>query len=213
MIPGYHIDENHGFLVQSRIFVQKQTYDLAYIDQRYEKYPKLGLMSHERLELIKDVCGRPASIFDFGYGNGAFLLHCYTDGIQTSGYEVNGWPLPECCMFSNVDPFISYDVATLYDVFEHLTEDEQRTLLSTLVCKNLVISVPWCHIELGREWFAAWRHRRPDEHLSAWNAGSLCSLLRIYNYVPVFVGNPEDNIRKVEGEWWPNILTVIFKRV
>lgn len=213
MIPGYHIDPNHGFIVQSHIFKQKQVYDIEYVKARYEKYPTTARMSYERLELVKDVCGRPATIFDFGYGNGDFIRHCASDGIQASGFEINKWPVPQECVFTSVDPFLSYDVATAYDVFEHLSEDEQRQLLDTLVCAHLVVSIPWCHIELGDDWFAAWRHRRPDEHLFHFNVGSLCSLFRLYNYRPVYVGNPEDQIRKVDGEWWPNILTVIFKRV
>lgn len=213
MIPGYHIDANHGFVCQSHIFARKQVYDRAYIDQRYDTYKTSALMCVQRLDLIKDICGRIGSIFDFGYGNGQFLLHCHHDGIDASGYDINGYPLPKGPEFTYPDPLTTYDVATLFDVFEHMDETEQRELIGTLSCRYLAISVPWCHIELGGDWFLEWRHRRPDEHLFHFNAGSLCSLLRLYNYQPVFVGNPEDQIRKVEGEWWPNILTVIFKRL
>lgn len=214
MIPGYHIDENHGFIQQSRIFDKKMVYDKAYVQQRYEKYDTVERMCMLRLDLIKDHCGRPTSIYDYGYGNGAFLNHCLHDGIQTFGFEVNTWPVPEGCMYVTHDPFMRFDVVTLFDVFEHLTEDEQRALLSTVVCEYMVFSVPWCHPELGPEWFQnTYRHRRADEHLSHWTPASLCSLLKIYNYRPIFVGSPEDQIRNHPDEWWPNILTVIFKRV
>lgn len=215
MIPGYHIDENHGQIVQSHIFDKKMVYDLAYIEQRYQKYDTVERMSMLRLDLIKDHCGRPNCIYDYGYGNGAFLVQCQQDGIMATGYEVNGWPLPEDCTYALPDAFMAFDVVTLFDVFEHMTEDEQRQLLSTVVCRYIVFSVPWCHAhELGDEWFQnQYRHRRVDEHLSHWTPASLCSLLKIYNYRPIFVGQPEDSIRKVESEWWPNILTVIFKRV
>lgn len=215
MIPGYHIDPNHGCLWQSHIFEKPMVYDKAYIQERYEKYSSVERMSMLRLDLIKDVCGRPGSLYDFGYGNGAFLVQCQTDGITSWGYEINTWPIPEGCRHALPDPFIAFDVVTLFDVFEHLTEDEQRQLLGTVVCKHIVLSVPWCHAhELGPEWFThAYRHRRPDEHLSHWSPASLCSLFRIYKYTPVFVGNPEDQIRKVDGEWWPNVLTIIFKRL
>ena len=192
MIPGYHIDANHGHIVQSRALERKTPANKAI------SYP---LLSFQRLELIKDVCGRPATLLD--YGSPEFVLYCDTGGIQTTG----------CRISDAADPFIAYDVATLFDVFQLMTEDEQRDLLGTLVCKHLVLSVPWCHPELGAEWFAAWRHLKRDEHLSHWTSASLCSLLRIYNYRPIYVGNPEDAIRKVESEWWPNILTVILKRI
>lgn len=213
MIPGYHIDHNHGFVKQAHIFDKKMVYDRAYIKERYEKYTTVDQMNVLRLDLIKDHCGRPDTIYDFGYGNGSFLTHCYHDGIKPCGYEVNTWPLPDGCMHALPDPLMKFDVVTLFDVFEHLTEDEQRQILG-VVCRYMVLSVPWCHWhELGDGWFMDWRHRRADEHLSHFTPASLCSLFRLYNYRPIFVGNPEDQIRKVETEWWPNILTVIFKRV
>lgn len=214
MIPGYHIDKNHGSVHQSHIFDKKMVYDQAYIEQRYQKYDTVDRMNVLRLDLIKDVCGRPGSIFDYGYGNGSFLVHCHEDGIRSAGYEINTWPLPEGCMHAIADPLLRFDVFSMFDVFEHLTEDEQRSLLGNVICGHMVFSLPWCHYELGDEWFQnSYRHRRPDEHLSHWAPGSLCSLLKLYNYRPVYVGNPEDAIRKVESEWWPNILTAIFKRV
>lgn len=211
MTPDYNIDENHGFLRQARIFNKPMVYDQEYIRQRYDTYTTNELMSMLRLDLIKDHCGRPKTVFDFGYGNGAFLRQCVTDGIQGFGYDISGYPIPDGAQFTSHENLV-FDVVTMFDVFEHLSEDEQRHMLGTLRCKWLVISVPWCHaMELGLEWFSQWRHRRPDEHFSAFGAASLCSLLKVYKYVPVYVGCPEDAIRK-PTDHLPNILTVVFKR-
>lgn len=212
MTPDYDIDPNHGFLKQTRIFNKPMVYDREYIAQRYDTYTTNELMSMLRLDLIKDHCGRINSIFDFGYGNGAFLNQCQHDGIQSFGYDINQYPIPEGCIFTSHDN-LTFDVVTMFDVLELLNEDEQRHMLGTLNCKWLVISVPWCHaMELGWEWFSQWRHRRPDEHLAGFGVASLCSLLKVYKYVPVFVGCPEDAIRK-PTDHLPNILTVVFKRV
>lgn len=212
MIKGYTIDENHAFVKQTGIFERKQVYDVEYVRSRYDTYTTNEVMSMLRLDLIKDHCGRPEHIFDLGYGNGAFLKQCVTDGIRSYGFDVSGYPIPEGCVFASPE-FLTFDVVTLFDVFEHLTEDEQRNLLATLQTRYLVISVPWCHaMEIGWDWFYAWRHRRVDEHLAHFGVASLCSLLKVYNYKPIFVGNPEDAIRKSDNGL-PNILTVIFERV
>lgn len=211
MTPDYDIDSNHGFVKQTRIFNKPMVYDQQYIRERYDTYTTCELMSMLRLDLIKDHCGRINSVFDFGYGNGSFLKQCVHDGIDSYGYDINGYAIPEGAKFTSHDNLV-FDVVTMFDVLEHLTEDEQRHMLGTLHCKWLVISVPWCHaMELGWEWFSHWRHTRRDEHLFHFGVASLCSLLKVYKYVPVFVGCPEDAIRK-PTDHLPNILTVVFKR-
>ncbi len=74
------------------------------------------------------------------------------------------------------------------------------------------MSVPWCHYPTVWEWFGAWKHRRPGEHLWHWSERTLPALFGVVGYRLVLHGCPEDAIRRPDDPTEPNVLTALFVR-
>jgi hypothetical protein len=98
-------------------------------------------------------------------------------------------------------------VISFFDVLEHF---EEIDFVKDLDCNYVYISLPWCH-NFSEEWFMDWKHRRPDEHLWHFNEKSIENFFNEMGYDMVDYSNVEDLIR-VSGEEYPNILTCIFKK-
>jgi peptidoglycan hydrolase-like protein with peptidoglycan-binding domain len=88
--------------------------------------------------------------------------------------------------------------------------DKAINFVKDLDCNYVYISLPWCH-NFSEEWFMNWKHRRPDEHLWHFNKKSIENFFNEMGYDMVDYSNVEDLIR-VSGEEYPNILTCIFKK-
>jgi len=179
-------------------------YDHAYV-ARYEKYPEREL-SKIRAALFRRFFPDAEAVCDVGYGTGAFLreinrssgwVHCY-------GYDISPYPAP---LFVKIDPnwqINRWSVLTFFDSLEHFDE------LPRFKARSAIVSVPWYHPALGAEWFYRWKHRRPGEHLWHFTPETLANAMAINGLRPVFIGSPEDAVRKNDGDW-PNILTMVFK--
>jgi hypothetical protein len=97
-----------------------------------------------------------------------------------------------------------WPVLTFFDSLEHFDK------LPEFEAWGVIVSVPWYHPALGAEWFYRWKHRRPGEHLWHFTPETLANAMAINGLRPVFIGSPEDAVRKNDGDW-PNILTMVFK--
>jgi hypothetical protein len=199
----YVVDSATGALMSRDRTIRAQ-YDHAYV-ARYEKYPEREL-SKIRAALFRRFFPDAEAVCDVGYGTGAFLreinrssgwVHCY-------GYDVSPYPAPS---FVKIDPNWQINrcsVLTFFDSLEHFDE------LPRFKARSAIVSVPWYHPALGAEWFYRWKHRRPGEHLWHFTPETLANAMAINGLRPVFIGSPEDAVRKNDGDW-PNILTMVFK--
>jgi len=190
--------------LMSRDRTIRAQYDHAYV-ARYEKYPEREL-SKIRAALFRRFFPDAEAVCDVGYGTGAFLreinrssgwVHCY-------GYDVSPYPAPP---FVKIDPnwqINRWSVLTFFDSLEHFDE------LPRFKARSAIVSVPWYHPALGAEWFYRWKHRRPGEHLWHFTPETLANAMALNGLRPVFIGSPEDAVRKNDGDW-PNILTMVFK--
>jgi hypothetical protein len=115
--------------------------------------------------------------------------------------------VPEGCEFVENMFEDNYDVVTFFDSLEH---QDDPYFLNRLKCKNIVVSLPWCHY-FSDDWFAGWRHRKPDEHLWHFDATSLVKFMKDQGYQLVSITNIEDTIRQHKEEY-ANILTGVFTR-
>ena len=176
--------------------------------EQYNSYGELGkYMSYLRLGNIVGALGRlPTSLLDVGYGNGDFLRTCVDAGIESWGYDISDYPLPEGAEAGDI--YGEYDVVTFYDSLEHFTNIE---FVHDLQCNYLVISVPECHYPEDEEWFMNWKHRRVDEHLWHFNRHSLKEFL--VGYELVSESTVEDVIRKNPEQPENNIITVVYRRL
>ena len=186
------------------------TYSNDYMSY-YNKIPS-NKMSEIRYKLLTDYIENFDSVCDFGYGNGSFLKHCLNQGKTTFGYDVSDYPTPEGTKKLNDYTEIDVDVVTFFDSLEHKEERNLEPFLVSLKTKYVVISLPWFHEHMGRDWFSNWKHRKPNEHFHHFDVHGLVGLLNDTNFQLIHIGNEEDQIRK-PVDIHPNILTVIAKRI
>ena len=145
-----------------QIEVDPVEYSKEYIESSYSSYgDKPTCMGYLRLGYITGVLGRtPKSLMDVGYGDGSFLKVCKDIIPICAGNDVSGYDVPEGCAQED-NLLAEYEVITFFDVLEHF---ENIEIVKELNCKYIVISVPNCTYK-GDDWFAEWKHRRPNEHL------------------------------------------------
>lgn len=206
MIPNYKQDQ-YGVLHQ--IERQPFVYNAQYIDAGYGKLQLLtDEMAHLRLGYVIGAIGRvPESVLDVGYGTGDFLKACTRIVKQCSGHDLFTDLLPAGCDFVTDITEQHHDVITFFDSLEHYPDIE---FVKDLKCNYAVISLPWCH-NFSDKWFAAWKHRKPDEHLHHFNADSLAAFMLANGFSLVSHSNVEDIIRSSPC-LHPNILTAVFKK-
>lgn len=223
MLPGYHKDPETGVICQSLLFpeIKKPAYSKQYIENSYEKYgAKVDELSYMRLGFLLSQIPKPheCNLLDFGYGNGGFLKAAARIFKQTYGYDINGYDIPdkierniqivlnESTIFEN-----KFDVITFFDSLEHIPD--ALTLIDHLKTTFIMISVPSCNFGDNDEWFASWKHRRPNEHLYHFDMCSLIMFMQEKGYVCVSgISNFEDTIR-VSPDNKPNIITGIFRKL
>jgi hypothetical protein len=202
-----------GIIRQDEIINELQVYDIDYVNNRYNSYGELGMqMAYYRLGfLLGQLNTTPNSVLDIGYGNGDFLKACTNIIPNCYGNDVSNYPLPSNVTFVENIFDAHYDVVTFFDVLEHFKD---ITFVKDLKCNYILISLPWCHY-FNDEWFAGWKHRRPDEHLWHFNETSLITFFDKMGYDNISISNMEDAIRKdatATQHKYSNILTGLFKK-
>lgn len=209
---GYEVDAN-GVICQRDMTV-RQVYDREYVASRYDRIPEtVRQMSFLRAGFVYGVCGQPRSLLDIGYGNGDFLAvwrlwsSLYVD---LWGYDVSDYPVPETCRRANAEDLYGrrWDVVTAFDSIEHIPD---ISFLGKLEAKRLVVTVPWCHGELGLGWFRRWKHRRPGEHLRHFNPASLVMTMKLYGFSFLTYSALEDAIRQPDNSH-ENTFTAVFTK-
>jgi hypothetical protein len=184
-------------------------YNYDYVNNSYNTYGESGLrMAHLRVGyLIGSLGFAPNSVLDIGYGNGDFLKICSSIIKNCYGHDISGYPLPDHVTFVENPYENEYDIVTFFDVLEHFDDIYDIKNLKT---NYILISLPYCHY-YSDEWFEAWKHRRPNEHLWHFDKNSLISFMNEIGYNCINICNIEDTIRKDKLNS-PNILTGIFKK-
>ena len=203
---GYIWHESGALMSRDRTITAK--YDHAYV-ARYEKYPEQA-SSYLRANLAERFKPDWENVCDVGCGTGAFLaeMHKRKPAARIAGHDVSDYPLPSCIETAPDWPIGQWDILTFFDSLEHFPDLNDLKLIRA---KTVIVSVPWYHPELGNDWFDSWKHKRPGEHLWHFTPGSLAEIFGGFDYRPVFIGSPEDNVRG-SAPWGSNILTMVFRR-
>ena len=206
----YTVLEN-GVIHQTSYNKIDYNYDYS---NKYNNYGEKGnYLGYLRLGTLIGAIGEiPKRILDVGYGNGAFLSAAKTIIPYCAGCDLSPYPVPEDCHRVESLTDAEYDVITFFDSLEHF---DDITIIKSLKCKYIFISVPWCPTtDASSVSFLNWYHRRPNEHLWHFNKDSLTTFFGECGYDEVIGGLAiEDAIRKNAAVApKPNILTALFKR-
>lgn len=204
---SYLVDE-YGVIHQ--LEPSKFEYDPAYISTYdHGRYARQGhALNSLRTSLILEMYCRifsemPRTVLDFGCGNGAFGKVAGAIFDSCFGFDVIDYPLPE--EMKRVDSLIPADIYTFWDSLEHCPDID---FVESIECKMVAISLPLCHFD-SLEWFAEWRHRKPNEHLHHFSSETLMSFMNSKGWKPYYTSNLEDVVRTPNDDK-QNILTIIF---
>lgn len=218
MLNGYTIN-NSGVIQQ--LNPSPYVYDHKYVEDRYDSYGiQCDMMSYLRYGYMVGVLEhRPRRVLDIGYGNGSFLKICRNAGMETYGYDVSEYPLEYGTKLTYSEMMgMEFDVITFFDSLEHFSD---LGFLEELQTQYIVVSVPECqynHLSttegevVADEYFAGWKHRRPDEHIWHFDSISLCNTFERARYHNMSLSNIEDIIRKPTSGY-ANILSAVFNRM
>lgn len=174
-------------------------------------------MSEIRFDNIFQSLGKlPGSILDVGYGNGSFLLYCKEERVKgIYGYDISPVNPPmDIKRIASFDELKYVDVITFFDSLEHCYNIDD-VIHSLPEHKYIVITVPCCRdINYGYtdEWFASYKHLKPDEHLFHFTTIGLLQFMIEKGYALVSLNSCEDTIRKPVDQY-PNTITGIFRKL
>lgn len=187
------------------------SYDADYAHQ-YDHRP-VQEMSELRWDFIQSHLKLPrgSRILDVGYGNGAFLKHARSVGMDIYGIDLHtedfGVPVV------HLGTEIHFDIVCFFDSLEHFPN--LRPILN-LRTENVIVSIPNTPSWLMSKPHA-WRHYKPGEHLHYFSRRSLDNFMSAWGFgVKRADGYPEDSLRgklNIGGQVVDNIYTAIYTRI
>ena len=193
-------------------YIDKYMNDPSYVDGSL----KLSLIRYAFM--VGAIGYTPDSLLDIGYGNGDFLRICQNFIPNIYGFDIAPTSLNGKVKLLNHLPFdyivdtFEYDVVCFYDSLEHF---QNADFIKKLKTKYISISLPHCksptNTENFEEWFNAYKHRKPNEHIYHFCPESLELFFIKNGYYLVSLTNVEDYIRK-PSEDKPNIINAVFKK-
>jgi hypothetical protein len=203
MLEGY-TKLNNGVIFQTDLKCT-MNYDCDYIKRSYKEDAMLNI-AYLRFGFLLGVGIEKGSILDVGYGFGHFLKLCKKFKFNTFGIEVNESNISDFAKKGSFDEY--YDTITFFDSLEHF---QSIDFVKNLKCKNLIISLPWCHY-FNDDWFKSWKHRKYGEHLWHFSDTALCNFLEENGYRINLISCFEDALRTpIDNN--PNILSVFATKI
>lgn len=203
----YCDDPGGGF--RQRDLTVRQVYDRQYLEERYTAIDdRVWMLSTRRLQIIEAFLPGRGRLLDFGCGTGRLVQQAGNHGWDAWGVDIiAGAGRRKTVADAQRE---RWDVVTFFDSLEHLPDP--YATVSSLDTQAVVVSIPECHHPKNREWFMRWRHRRPGEHLWAWNRLTLDRFFASLGFCPILHSWFEDAHRPNPDQVEPNILTVIYRK-
>lgn len=204
-----HAEGGTGF--RQRDLIARVEYDADYVRSRYAAIDdRVKQLSGRRLQVLQAFWPWTGRLLDFGCGTNRFAQLARGGGWQAFGYDVvPGGEWPRLTGSQVLGP-VDWDVVTFFDSLEHLPRP--ASAITSLRPRCVMVSVPECHRPDDPEWFMAWRHRRPGEHLWHWNRHTLDRWFAALGYRPLMHSTFEDEFRPGDDKDLTNILSAIYVR-
>lgn len=166
-----------------------------------------------RMRFVRSVL-RPASVLDFGCGDGGFLVAASAEGWRATGVEMK----PEHARFKGLevaerieDTAGPFDLITLWHSLEHVRSP--REVLGALSARlarrgRVVVAVPNLDSQQARFFGAKWFHLDVPRHLFHFTPTALVRLFDIHGLKVVHKWNLETEI-DLFG-WTQSVLNVMM---
>jgi Methyltransferase domain len=184
-------------------------YDADYA-HRYDARPHRALSALRWKFIERSVRLMAGSrILDIGYGNGSFLKHARSCGMEVYGLDVHGEDFGITTV--SRDTPLAFDLVCFFDSLEHIPK---FAWLFALRAAHVIVSIPDAPDYL-LETPRAWRHFKPGEHLHYFSRHSLDLLMRNWGLTTKLAdGCPEDELRgklSFGSRVHDNIYTAIYR--
>lgn len=193
---------------RQRDLTVRQVYDRAYVEERYAAIDDaVWLLSARRLDVLEAFAPGRGRLLDFGCGSGRVVQQAVNRGWDAWGCDLApGAGGRRLTAFEAVRR--KWDTVTFFDSLEHVANPDG--LVRALSPRVVMVSVPWCHRPDDADWFMAWKHRRPGEHLWHWGRETLDQFFARLGYRPLMHSSFEDEFRPHPDQREPNILTAVY---
>jgi SAM-dependent methyltransferase len=156
----------------------------------------VSMFQRDRANLVFRHAPRGSRVLDVGCGNGGFLVKLQKMGYDVEGTEWTdqsasrvprgaGFPVHIGDLMSLRLAAQSYDVITLWHVFEHLRAPQAALLRIRMLLRpggTLIMSMPNAQSAQARRFGLDWFHHDPPRHLHGFGPDSLGRLMEITGF-------------------------------
>ncbi len=172
----------------------------GYVNYDADKEPMVPTFN-KYLDLFAKFGKKNGALFDIGAATGFFLKIAKSRGFEVSGVEMSdhaaeiarnsGIPVSSGDLMALSLPDDSFEVVTMLDVLEHMTEPFKELMETKRILKNgglLVINAPNGQSLLARILKTKWHLVLPPEHLFYFSPKNLSMFLEANGFETIYSG-------------------------
>ncbi len=181
----------------------RKAYDTSYYGETEEKFSSPNIetvLDHfrkRRAKYASRFLKNNGKVLDIGCGNGRFLLHLLKYGnFQLNGTELESNSAKRAARIPEINLKVghleknsfedeSFDVVTMFHVFEHLTDPQETLKIITKIIKQdgtLIISFPNISSLQSKLFKGKWLHLDPPRHLIFFKAKDFIRILESHGF-------------------------------
>ncbi len=186
--------------VYNQDYFSGATKGFGYVDYDADKEPMVPTFN-KYIDLLATYGKKEGSLFDIGAATGFFLKIAQRRGYRVSGVEMSdhaagqgrrdGIDLKSGDLMSLTLPNEAFDVVTMLDVLEHMTEPFKELLESKRILKPhglLVVNAPNGQSFLARILKTKWHLVLPPEHLFYFSPKNLSGYMESRGFKTIYSG-------------------------
>ncbi|NTW33678.1 MAG: class I SAM-dependent methyltransferase [Bacteroidetes bacterium] len=183
----------------------KLAYDYAYYGECENKFifsveKFIDYFRRRKAKYIASLIPENAKVLDLGCGNGRFLRHLSTFGnYDLHGLEIEGASAERACKIKEIKlrvkslkqndyPDSSFDVITLFHVFEHIDNPKETLVIIKNILKKdglLVVSFPNIAGWQAKIFKGKWYHLDPPRHLFFLDSVDFINVMEGFGFILV----------------------------